>query len=73
MLCHRSEVHCSGFNPFTSGADTALADAVNRLLADESLRERMGAAGRARVEEKFTRENMAGATLALFREMENGK
>ena len=55
------------------GDAAALADAVNSLLADEALRQRMGAVGRARVEEKFTREKMAYATLALFHEVEKGK
>ena len=34
----------------------ALADAIGKLLSDKDLRERMGAAGRARFEQKFTRE-----------------
>jgi glycosyltransferase involved in cell wall biosynthesis len=33
----------------------ALADALERLLGDDGLRRKLGAAGRARVEEKFDR------------------
>jgi glycosyltransferase involved in cell wall biosynthesis len=48
---------------------SALADAINRLLADPDLRARYGAAGRARVESQFTLSAMARATTALYREI----
>ena len=44
----------------------ALAAAIVRLLRDEELRHRMGAAGRARVKQKFTAELMARNTLRVY-------
>jgi rhamnosyl/mannosyltransferase len=44
----------------------ALARAINALLADESLRERMGATGRARALE-YSQENMVQRHLRLYR------
>jgi alpha-maltose-1-phosphate synthase len=43
-----------------------LASAVNRLLADPALRERMGQAGRRRVEEHFTWSAIARRTAELY-------
>ncbi len=45
----------------------ALAAAIIRLLKDRALRDRMGAAGRARVREAFTVEKMVAATSAVYR------
>ena len=45
----------------------ALAAALSRLLTDASLAERLGHAGRARVEREFTLSGMAQATGALYR------
>jgi rhamnosyl/mannosyltransferase len=45
----------------------ALARAINTLLADEPLRARMGAAGRARVTGEFSLENMVQGHLRLYR------
>ncbi len=50
-------------NPYNTGA---LADRLIRLLTDESLRGRMAAAGRARVEGHFTLKLQTEATLAVF-------
>jgi glycosyltransferase involved in cell wall biosynthesis len=44
----------------------ALAQAMARLAGDAALRERLGAAGRARVAERFTRKQMAQAHIALY-------
>ena len=44
----------------------SFADKIGALLADEALRRRAGAAGRARVERLFTAERMARDTVDLF-------
>jgi len=46
--------------------EPALAQAIIELLGDESARRRMGEAGRARVEEKFSVERMVSDTLAAY-------
>jgi glycosyltransferase involved in cell wall biosynthesis len=51
----------------------ALAAALCRLLDDLPLRERCGAAGRARWATLFTAETMADQTLALYRQLTVGK
>jgi len=48
------------------GDAAALAAALTRLSADPALRERFGAAGRARVASHFTVEAMTRATTALY-------
>jgi glycosyltransferase involved in cell wall biosynthesis len=45
----------------------ALAAAINRLLSDPRLRERMGEAGRARVAQEFSVRQMIDSTLDLYR------
>ena len=45
----------------------ALAAAVRTLLADEALRKRMGAAGRRRVEDVFSVDQMVRKTLDVYR------
>ena len=47
----------------------ALAMAVKRLLGDESLRRKMGEAGRKRVESNFTWEQAAKKTLEAYEEV----
>ena len=47
----------------------ALARAIRRLLNERRLREEMGEAGRARVEQQFTSTKMAKALLAVYQEM----
>lgn len=49
-----------------SNDDVDLAEAIERLLADEALRLKMGAAGRGRFEECFTVEKMAQGYQALY-------
>jgi sugar transferase (PEP-CTERM/EpsH1 system associated) len=47
----------------------ALADALSRLLDDAALRDRMGAAGRQRVEENFSQARMVRETERLYQEL----
>jgi rhamnosyl/mannosyltransferase len=49
------------------GDAEGLRDAINRLLEDPGFAQRLGQAGRARVEREFTLEGMAQATSALYR------
>jgi rhamnosyl/mannosyltransferase len=49
-----------------------LAGAIQMLLANASLRERLGAAGRARVASEFTATRMAARTVALYRDVLDG-
>lgn len=50
------------------GSVEALADALDTLLADPERRRRMGAAGRARVLERFRWETIADRLLELYRQ-----
>lgn len=47
----------------------ALADAMERLSADPDLRQRMGQAGRARVESEFNRETLGRRVESLYRSL----
>ncbi len=47
----------------------ALAQAIRRLLKDESLRQAMGAEGRKKVENNFTWEKAARKTLEIYQEV----
>ena len=49
-----------------------LARAINRVALDPALRERMGAAGRRRVEAHFSWAQIAAETLALYRSLAGG-
>lgn len=49
------------------GDADALAEAVNRLLADDGLRHRLGANGRQRFESTLSAEALAEGTLAVYR------
>ena len=46
--------------------DHALADAIVRLLTDQSLRQRMGEAGRSLAYARFSAERMVTDTLAAY-------
>ena len=46
--------------------DRAMADAIITLLKDEELRKRMGAAGSALVNAKFSAERMVAETLNVY-------
>jgi len=50
----------------------ALAAAINRLLVDAAMRERMGRAGRARVERLFDWAAIARRTVALYEALRRG-
>jgi starch synthase len=50
-----------------------LAAALNRVLADAGLRQRMGAAGRQRVEERFSWEAIAAKTVSLYESLTTGR
>ncbi len=57
-----------GFDPVDARAFArALAAAINRLARDPALRARFGAAGRARVEARFSWDAVAATTLDLYR------
>jgi len=47
----------------------ALAGAIKRLLADKPLRQRLGEAGRKRIEEAFSWEDAAKKTLEIYKEV----
>jgi glycosyltransferase involved in cell wall biosynthesis len=51
------------------GDVAALADALRRLVDDPALREKMGAAARARVLERFSVDTMVDGNLAVYREV----
>jgi rhamnosyl/mannosyltransferase len=51
------------------GDPRALASALNRLVAEPELRQRMGEAGRRRVAEQFTADRMVARALELYREL----
>ena len=51
------------------GRSEALAEAIVRMLNDPSARQRMGTAGRARVEEEFGVERLVEGTLAAYRQV----
>jgi L-malate glycosyltransferase len=47
----------------------ALADAIDRLLTNDELRDRLGAAARVRIEQGFSRERMADRYRVLFQRL----
>ena len=51
------------------GDPDAIAAALDRLLADEALRSRLGRAARERVEERFTRERMLTEYESVYRDI----
>ena len=53
----------------TPGDATALRAALERLIADPDLRQRLGAQGRERVEREFSVEQMVDGNLAIYREL----
>ena len=54
-------------------SEDAMAAALSRLVESEGLRARMGAAGRRRVEERFSQESMLQAYIELYRSMAAGQ
>ncbi len=64
----------SPFEPLDPAHFSAdLAAAINRLLADEGLRTRMGRAGRRRVEEHFSWRAIARRTVELYRNLPSSR
>jgi glycosyltransferase involved in cell wall biosynthesis len=61
------DVEEAGAGIVTDGAPAALADAMERLLADESLRATMGGRGRTLVESRFGWDAIAGEMETLYR------
>jgi glycosyltransferase involved in cell wall biosynthesis len=53
--------------------DEALAAAILKLLGDAGLRARLGAAGRARVLERFTPAKLADRAEEVFKKLANRK
>ena len=51
------------------GDHQAIAEAVKRLMNDDALRQRMGAAGRARVERLFSWDEAVKKILAVYEEV----
>jgi L-malate glycosyltransferase len=51
----------------------ALADAILRALGDDDMRARIGAAGYARVTERFTVERMVAGTAAVYQRIVNDR
>ncbi|WP_085675601.1 MULTISPECIES: glycosyltransferase family 4 protein [unclassified Pseudomonas] len=51
----------------------ALADAIQRLLEDEGLRQRMGRAGRALAERAFAIESIVAQHMAVYRTLESNE
>jgi glycosyltransferase involved in cell wall biosynthesis len=55
------------------GDPSALARAIERYAGDRELRQRHGAAGRARVAERFSIERCAGEYLEIFRDLSSSR
>ena len=55
-----------------SGDPVTLADAIERLYREPTLRESMGAAARERIRNRFHYSRTVNATLALYRELTGG-
>jgi glycosyltransferase involved in cell wall biosynthesis len=51
------------------GDHTAIADAIKRLMSDDALRQRMGVAGRARVERLFSWDEAVKKIVAVYQEV----
>jgi starch synthase len=63
-----------GFEPIDPESFSKdLAAAIDRLLADEPLRIRMGEKGRERVLEHFSWQTIAGQTLRLYEDLLSDK
>jgi hypothetical protein len=55
-----------------AGCEQQWVDALTALLSDVDLRQRMGAAGRAVVEERFSLQRLAQQYAALFHSLGGG-
>ena len=64
------ELRPGSFEPSDAeGFEQSIASAVNRLMADPALRQRMGKAGRARAEVHFSWRAIAQRTLSLYTQL----
>jgi len=64
------ELRPGSFEPSDAeGFERSIASAVNRLMADPALRQRMGKAGRARAEAHFSWRAIAQRTLSLYTQL----
>jgi glycosyltransferase involved in cell wall biosynthesis len=54
---------------FPEGDASALGQHLAKLMRDEALRVRLGKAGRERVLQHYTQEQVAARTVAVYREM----
>lgn len=64
------ELRPGSFEPSDAeGFEQSIASAVNRLMADPALRQRMGKAGRARAEAHFSWRAIAQRTLSLYTQL----
>jgi glycosyltransferase involved in cell wall biosynthesis len=66
-----AEVEAAGAGIVTDGAPAALAAAIERLLADQSLRDDMGRRGRAAAESRFGWDRIAEEMEALYASCSN--
>jgi glycosyltransferase involved in cell wall biosynthesis len=58
---------------FPEGDEAALCAHLRRLMMSPSLRLELGRSGRQRILEKFTQAQVAAKTVAVYRELMNGK
>jgi glycosyltransferase involved in cell wall biosynthesis len=73
ILVHLEQRPTSPFDPLDPRQFSAdLAAAINRLLADSALRERMARAGRQRVEREFAWPAIAQQTADLYASLKRG-
>ena len=76
VRCERSTLpfKCGDAGLIVSENDPdALAETLRRLLADETLRERLARVGRERAEQNYSWERVAARTQALFRQVLKAK
>jgi len=66
------EVLALGDVGFSAGSEAEWIDALTALLEDANLRRRMGAAGRAVVEERFSLQRLAQQYAAVFQSLGGG-
>jgi glycosyltransferase involved in cell wall biosynthesis len=68
-----SEVSIDGLTGLSAepGDPTSLATALNKLLGDPELRDRLGVSARERVENEFTARRMALETLAIYSKLQH--
>jgi glycosyltransferase involved in cell wall biosynthesis len=70
--CHFPQVHESGAGVVVKRETGEIAKALDQVLSDSSARERMGAAGRRLIEERYTWTKVAEKSLAEYARMKPG-